>query len=260
MSRGPETLAPKKSPQELDFNTQFATRLVDSMQPDLRVALATQLALQGVRPDLEALAPEQHAEIAAAHLGRLQPGRQPLTLFSELARLVVLPTIEIIPLRQVNGQPEVLMAKRPDNDRYWPSLWHLPGVVVLATDPATHFRDLSGTTNRIFEKELGGAVAPAGEPNILEIRRAKGPERGDELSPILWIEVKEVGDVAEHNARFIPLDEAIWNPPQPVIDLHISQLERVAPIYQQHLRGQSITPAYLPTWHNPQPLDLIPAH
>jgi hypothetical protein len=185
-------------------------------QPHISPELAVQIGT---------LRPEQAAEVAALALGQLEAGRQPYSLFVQLARLVTLPTVEVIPLRQneESGEIETLLAKRPPTDQWWPNAVHVPGTVVLPGDPALHNFDLSGTYNRLLEKELGGSVNLVGEPRVLELRRVNG-DRGAELSPILWATVEETGLAIPDNAHFYPVN----NLPRETMPLHMGEVWRAA--------------------------------
>src|SRR5580704_17304344 len=67
-------------------------------------------------------------------LKKLEPGFQPYPIFEQIARIVVLPIVELIPLRMHNGTLQVLLIQRAADDEYWPNLWHTPGTVVRSTD------------------------------------------------------------------------------------------------------------------------------
>ena len=136
-----------------------------------------------------------------SYLRNAQPGRQPLEIFIELARLVVLPTLEIIPLRKKpeTGITEVLMTQRPATDPWWPNLWHNPGTVLLATDPLQDKHDYSEPEKRVFEGELQSAVTVVRGPFEIDIER-RNCIRGQEIAVICWAEVSGEPVVGEYFA------------------------------------------------------------
>jgi len=75
-------------------------------------------------------------------LAQLQPGKVPLSIFSEIARLTVMSVIEVVPFTfEANGNIKVLLLRRDDNDPTWPGMCHVPGGIVLPTDMTEDFRE-----------------------------------------------------------------------------------------------------------------------
>jgi hypothetical protein len=119
-------------------------------------------------------------------LARLDPGFLPYPIFEQVARLVALPIVEFIPLRNRADTIEVLLIARDVDDPLWPGLLHTPGTVVRATD-------LPGakTTNwpafeRIMHDEL--ADTELGTPTYVGsiFHQSK---RGAEQAQLYWVEV-----------------------------------------------------------------------
>src|SRR5207248_4789571 len=77
---------------------------------------------------------EGHEGPIVRGLSKLQPGRLPLDVFLEVARLTVTPVIEIVPICRQDGILRVLLMKRSDDDPIWAGLWHTPGTVIRAFD------------------------------------------------------------------------------------------------------------------------------
>jgi isopentenyldiphosphate isomerase len=78
---------------------------------------------------------DEEIEEATRILSKFEPGYMPFPLFLALTRLVVHSIIEIVPVRyNEKGTLEVLLLQRDKDDILWPSMWHNPGCVVLATD------------------------------------------------------------------------------------------------------------------------------
>lgn len=88
-------------------------------------------------------------------LGKLQPGFLPYPIFEQLARLVALPILELVPYRLVDGRIEILLLERPSDDRFWPGLLHTPGTVIRATDLDEQNYSLQAAFERLVRDELG---------------------------------------------------------------------------------------------------------
>jgi len=117
-------------------------------------------------------------------LQRLTPGFLPFDIFHQVARLVALPIVEVVPLRRTAaGQVEVLLLERPADDPVWPSMLHTPGTVVRATDTPGSFDD---PLQRILQSELAGT--PTGKPVFVQ-SLLHHQARGAEVSQIFWVEV-----------------------------------------------------------------------
>ncbi len=148
---------------------------------------------------------EVAADDVARYLARQQPGRQPLPIFKELARLTVLPTAEYIPLRRspATGVVEVLLTKRPPTDPWWPGLWHNPGTVLLASDTLSGEHDYTDATRRVFGPggELKGSVRLLSDPIEVGTER-RVTVRGHEIAVIF---VVAVGDDTAYG-RYFALD------------------------------------------------------
>lgn len=93
------------------------------------------------------IAEDTHSEFIAELLRKYNPGSLPESIFYQVARLVMLPVVEIIPILGWTNQ--VLLTPRSDSDPFWPGLFHIPGTVLRATDSSVH----SGI-NRILIDEL----------------------------------------------------------------------------------------------------------
>lgn len=138
---------------------------------------------------LNGLSPEILAQIAAECLARLEPGRQPLPLFAQLGRHVVLSTVEVAPLVDGGREMGVVMTRRPGDDPWWPNQWHVPGTVLLPTDDMTGPHDYSGPLERVFTGELGENVSSTGSAVLFDVKRRTGP-RGHELTSQVWSTVQ----------------------------------------------------------------------
>ena len=72
---------------------------------------------------------QSNTDVALA-LSKFEPDQIPLVVFNQIARLTVIPVIEII---LVSGE-KILLLKRPDNDIYWAGKFHLPGKILSLSD------------------------------------------------------------------------------------------------------------------------------
>ena len=138
--------------------------------------------------EMEGMSKEELAALAAACLERLEPGRQPFSLFEQLARHVVTSTVEIVPLLQSDGAQKVLLARRPDDDPWWPGMWHLPGTILLPSDAANDTRDYDTPIERLLHDEFHGSIAKVGAVNLFDIQRRSIP-RGKEQTVFGWIDI-----------------------------------------------------------------------
>jgi hypothetical protein len=116
-------------------------------------------------------------------LKKLKPGFLPYDIFVEMARIIALPIIEIVPFRIISGQVEVLLLSRGIKDEIWPNALHTPGTVILATDSE---ENNLGAFSRVFDDELKGTEATT--PYYVGSRFNKS-KRGAEQAQIYWVEI-----------------------------------------------------------------------
>lgn len=133
---------------------------------------------------------EESMQAAVAYLATLAPGRLPLPVFQQVARLVVLPTIEYMPMRRspVSGAVEVLLTQRPPTDPWWPGLWHNPGTVLLASDAMEADDEYGDAEERVFGEagELRGEVERLADAVMIRTER-RATTRGHEISIIFGV-------------------------------------------------------------------------
>jgi len=156
------------------------------------------------------------------YLRELDPGRYPLELFKEFARLNVLASVEVIPLRWHEGKVQVLLMKRPKGD-VWEDQWHAPGTMMLPTDSIAYDHDFADPFGRVLGKngELDEIIT-IGEPVLVGSERRKSL-RGDEFSSIYYVEVSggepKDGTFVYVDENFPPTDESFV-----IIDYHINMI------------------------------------
>lgn len=95
------------------------------------------------------LSPEEVAKIES----EFKPGQVPESIWYEHLRLNAIVTVEITPYKIVDGQIMIYMEKRPERDRYYPDLYHMPGTMVNGSD-----EDLESAINRVKTKEVGSFI------------------------------------------------------------------------------------------------------
>ena len=180
--------------------------------------------------EIDKLTAEQRAVVASEYLKGVEPGFLPLPLFSELSRLMTASTVELV-LLQPEDEPKVVLAKRSRSDLWWPNQLHIPGVVVLPTDPVKNQHDFSSTINRILENELAGAVELSGEIEFLEPQRRVGP-RGHEVTTVHWAEASVDESLLPNSARLLTLEDLQSYQPEAIVDGTIQTVERAVQAYE----------------------------
>lgn len=127
----------------------------------------------------------QYTEIVET-LKTIEPGMLPLEVFYQIARLAVLPAVEVVPIRERNGVVEVFLTQRPSNDPFWPDEWHAPGDIIRPTDEPGSF---SAALKRVCSDELG--LRTWDEPVFVN-PWLRYSTRGSALSLIHWLDVSHL--------------------------------------------------------------------
>lgn len=172
------------------------------------------------RPPGSVLAVIERSSEAAELLKGLEPGLQTLDLFTELARLTVISTVELVPLRfnQDTEKTEVLLLQRPPSCSWWPRQWHVPGTMIRPTDPIPHDNDIDfddpnfdpsrsydSPLKRLVNKELEDRIDIVHGPRFLEARYRAGT-RGNESTVMLWAGISALGE-GNPSAQLFDVDE-----------------------------------------------------
>lgn len=176
---------------------------------------------------------EEKSAMAAEFLKQIEPGFLPLDLFTELSRLMVINTVELVPLHQNNEELAVLLTKRPKTDIWWPNQWHIPGTVVLPTDPVDNHVDFGGSINRIIDNELAG-IKLKGDINFLEAQRRVGP-RGHEIALVHWAEFDTLENMQGLSSirTFNSTDLVLREPRLEVVEGHRSTIAHAMSAYRK---------------------------
>ncbi len=136
----------------------------------------------------------------AGELDRLPPGHLPQRLFEAVARLVVTPTLVVVPLFRRDGHVRVILTRRAADDRHYAGLLHPPGTVLLATDES-----LDAVFARLFAAELSGLVWVTSPVLVMPVFDQIA--RGRELSLVHYAEVSDPGSTWQsYDAHALPDD------------------------------------------------------
>lgn len=156
------------------------------------------------------LTPEQTEAVAANYLASLEPGALPFPTFIQIARLAVLNTLEVgfVKPFEEQGNTRVLLTQRPSTDKFWPNQWHIPGAVVLASDPVKHDHDYDAALGRVRD-EAGGSLHMIGDPLEFDTVRRMGL-RGSEITVRMLAETEGDPDKGE----FFDARDVLKNPPK----------------------------------------------
>lgn len=135
------------------------------------------------KTNLQNATPDELAQLAAECLAGLEPGRQPLALFSEMARLMVASIVEVMPIRtSPSGKTEVLLAERPSADPWWANKRSLPGSVQTPSGSMDFSinRDFKEPVDNVLFDDFGDSVVrTSNNIQISDIHQRSGP-RGSE--------------------------------------------------------------------------------
>ena len=185
------------------------------------------------RPTPEQIAaaqPGELAQLAADCLARLEPGMQPLPLFTQLARLVRISTFEFVPILADAEGPTVLLSQRDANDPWWADLWHVPGSVLPPAPANTPFgkEDYGPSADKLLIKEFGGSVVRQGDLQLFDAH-PRYEARGSEQTVFLWGRVALAeGFDAPTGGQFMSIDDALELPVDAFITGHQETVRQAA--------------------------------
>ncbi len=149
---------------------------------------------------------------AAEVLDGLPVGFIPPRLFRQFARLVVLPSLVVVPLFRRGSEIHVRLTQRDTDDPDYPGQWHPPGTVIRPSDDT-----LQACFERLARSELSGMTIVRG-PVFFDVAFTQ-IVRGRELSLLHWIEV--VDDDS-------PGSFAVGNLPNTTIDTDMPRIQGAA--------------------------------
>lgn len=181
--------------------------------------------------DPSQLSPEQQELVAAHYLSELAEqatGRLPYEIFQPVSQLVVLNTVEVgfvKPSPTDERHAQVLLTQRPATDKHWADQWHIPGSVVLPTDPVKHEHDYDAAIGRVTQ-EVGGGLRMGDFVEYDTVRR-KG-SRGSEVT----VRFMNESQGSPARGRFFDARRILVRPPEGgLIETHAEAIEKLAATY-----------------------------
>ena len=161
---------------------------------------------------------DRQIQQVTALLRELEPGYLPEPIFFELSRLMVVPVVELVPLRINNQGTEVLLLDRGDDDPYWPGTVHVPGTVFMATDTTGNLKD---ALQRLLEGELKGVRINGGPQFVRAVFHQT--RRGKQLANVHFVELAEKPEVG----AFYSVDEL----PENTMDHQVGFIKDAARVF-----------------------------
>ncbi len=135
-------------------------------------------------------------------LRKLTLGSIPYDIFVEICRLTVAPVIDIVPIVILDNQPEVILIKRPQSDKCFSGLYHIPGSVLNPTDKKGSFETIF---ERIYKKDMKG-IKPIVPPQFIDFNFYES-NRGSEFSLLHWaLFPKNITDFESFSFDDLPKD------------------------------------------------------
>lgn len=168
--------------------------------------------------EFETLSKQESHLSLVNQLGQITPGFLPSDVFDAVARLVVTPTVVLIPLFRRDNLTRVVLTRREPDDSHYAGLLHPPGKIMLATD-----ENLDAIFKRLLETELSDLRAYA--PPVFVAPFFEQILRGREISLVYYSEIADPGDaMASYEC---------WDLPADVIATDIPRIESAAKAFEQ---------------------------
>lgn len=174
------------------------------------------------------LTDEEKRTVALEYLKELEPGYQEIDTFTQLARLGGLDTVEVVPIRQSDTESgtEVLLARRPMDDRFWPGLLHIAGSIIREDDPIQHEHDYDPALARAMSEM--GDITFTHAPIEIETVHRRGI-RGREVTVRFW---GEASGQPSQAGEFYDVNDVLRRAPElGIMDSHAALIGRVADQY-----------------------------
>jgi hypothetical protein len=139
----------------------------------------------------------------------------PQRIFDVFQKVFGCASLEVVPIRySEDGEIEVFMTKRPENDTYWPNEWHIPGTMVFAWDwfsgnkfdvawkrlkKKEIIQDSNGSANQVDTLFLN--TKRGAETAIIHNLVFKGPTKSDGGK---WHKISELPEnIIEHHKEIV---------------------------------------------------------
>lgn len=142
-------------------------------------------------------------------LKKWEGGRISTEVFTELARMIPQPIVEVVILRDANGTVETLLIPRPHDDIVWPGKYHAPGAALRTAD---FFRKDGNPVNGPFERIQSGELnSPFRDTPTYVDRFHRIGDRGPEVAEVYMAELPK-GTVIPSDHKWVAVDVLKDNP------------------------------------------------
>lgn len=156
---------------------------------------------------------EEEINIASEIISRVE-SPMPTVLFTEIARLVSTPLIELLPFSIIKDELQIRMIPRPEDDVVWKGQIHVPGNAFRGGE------NIEPVLQRLFQGELA-QKALAGTIGYLGIN-FHDSERGTEQAHICYFLEKKTNELRV--GKLYPVD----NLPNKVVPSQLPMIYRAA--------------------------------
>lgn len=156
----------------------------------------------------EGLTPKEDQELAAL-LSKWTGGRISTPVFTELARMIPQPIVEVVVFRKNGETLETLLILRPEDDIVWPGMYHTPGAALRTAD---FYRDDNNPLNGPFERIQRGELSSEfkQEPEFVG-RMHRLATRGPEVAEIYMAQLSD-GVMVSGDYIWYPVGDLSNNP------------------------------------------------
>lgn len=155
----------------------------------------------------EGLTPKEDKELAGL-LSKLNGESLSTSVFTELARIIPQPVVEVVIFRKKNDKIETLLIPRSIDDIIWPGMFHTPGTALRRSDFEREDNNiLNGPFDRIQNGEVNNCFSFT---PIFVDRLYRKCDRGPEVAEIYFTELPEGSD--KENYTWYPVDQLAQNP------------------------------------------------
>ncbi|HLD24578.1 MAG TPA: hypothetical protein VJB96_01540 [Patescibacteria group bacterium] len=168
-------------------------------------------------------------------LNKWKGGRISTEVFTELARMIPQPIVEVVILRDNNGRVETLLIPRPKDDIVWPGKFHSPGAALRAADfLRKDGNPLNGPFERIQQGELNSKFADT--PTYVE-RFHRMEERGPAVSEV-YIATLPAGTPTSSDQRWVAVERLKDDPS--FIQGQLPHILRAADTFRKMQAGRKV--------------------
>lgn len=155
----------------------------------------------------DGLALEEDRELAKL-LSKWNGGRISTPVFTELARMIPHPIVEVVLFRKNGEVLETLLIPRPADDIVWPGMLHTPGAAIRTSD---FYREDQNPLNGVFERIQAGELnSDFAYTPVFAGRLHRLGGRGPEVVEVYFTELPE----ESHQQHYVwyPVDKLAENP------------------------------------------------